>query len=192
MARELTMNLWCDVCLAAGDREQAEGEYTITVVGVLQSRPRLVALCERHRKEHYDPIVTLLQDFSSVPDAAPKATKKAAAAAAASGGREKSAEDPSRGTTAGVLRGGGGEICPKCGHELTGLPGMQRHAVEDHGRTLAQLQGVPTPFACEETGEDDEGPWIENGKCQMAFRFAQHLALHMSRTHGTQYKSKAS
>jgi len=62
MPKEVVVNAWCDPCYSEGDHTPAE-EVTITLADVARSRPQVLLLCERHRKEHYEPLRELLEEF---------------------------------------------------------------------------------------------------------------------------------
>lgn len=63
MAREVVTRIWCDVCL---DNDQyAEGVETPPItIGSL--KPRVLALCERHQKEVFEPMRELLTNLGQV------------------------------------------------------------------------------------------------------------------------------
>lgn len=78
MPKEVVVNQWCDPCYQDGEHTEAE-EVTIALGDLARMRPRTVLLCERHRKEHYEPLRELLEAFGSVlPDtpAMPTAAKR--------------------------------------------------------------------------------------------------------------------
>jgi hypothetical protein len=59
--------------------------------------------------------------------------------------------------------------CPACGTTVSSASGYRDHARRVHERSVDQLDGRPTPFACDH--------------CSMAFAKPQALAIHTSRVH---------
>jgi hypothetical protein len=165
MAREISVLIWCDPCMEHGVREPAVDELTITIVGVMQSKARTLAVCEPHRKEYVDPLVEQLTRNSSLPDAQPRQVKKHAVA-------ERGAQPAGEDGTQAALRGGGGHFCPVCQHELSTDAGVRGHCIREHGKSLQQIQGIPTPYACRAEG------------CTVAFTRPNARTMHETRTHG--------
>lgn len=130
MARELVTNIWCDVCLTPG--EDAEPEYTPAkehppvTVGMLQ--PRVVALCDTHRKELFEPFETLIREHGQTPGkitdipkaAAPKKAPKTRAT-----GAPIPCPDPA---------------CEKHANPYENSSSLTGHARNAHGMTLNQLR----------------------------------------------------
>lgn len=171
MAREVQVQIWCDPCFGQEKREPALDEFTITVVGVMGSKPRVLALCEPHRKEFYDPIVDALTDFSTQAEvAAPKTPKRHHEGGTGTSGPRTVEE-----------REAAGHRCPECDDPFSSRGSLQGHCVRSHGRTLAQLEGQDCPFTCR--GEV-EGPEGKDVPCPMAFPLPQHRVLHEKKTHG--------
>lgn len=82
MAREIVTNIWCDPCLQGwdgGDSEHTPGEE-LPAVKIGNKKPRILAMCERHRKTYHDPFATMLDELGQI---APDSIAPAAAAPAA-------------------------------------------------------------------------------------------------------------
>jgi hypothetical protein len=134
MARRVIVKMLCDPCLAGGVEVEAEELPAMTLTG---NKPRVLALCESHRNEVYDPLVAMLKDHGQIVDiepatgtaSAPKAAKKTAAAKA-----------PAPGVS--------GEVqyhCPECREageprSFTAPQGLGAHRYRAHGVESASKQ----------------------------------------------------
>lgn len=72
MAREVVTHVWCDVCLQEDNYSEAKELPPITLGGM---KPRVLALCELHEKEVYQPIRELLTELGVVADSLHTGTK---------------------------------------------------------------------------------------------------------------------
>lgn len=141
MARELVTHIWCDACLATPEGEEpvytkAE-ELPPTTMGAM--KPRLLALCEPHRKEYYDPFRELLQRLGQVvPDTGPRAVS---AAPAAPGRKVWPCPVPT---------------CPRHTQPFSNKTSRSSHAQREHGATITQLRqqypGAPSSETDQEQG----------------------------------------
>jgi len=119
MARRVTVQLLCDPCLADGKEVEAEELPPLNLVG---NKPRVLALCEGHRAEVFDPLVEMVKAHGQILDidagAAPaKASAKKSSRPAASGA---SVGDPL--------------VCPECGRDDFAAPqGLGAHRFRAHG-----------------------------------------------------------
>lgn len=68
MAREVVTHIWCDVCMHTDDVYTEATETPPIVLGNM--KPRVLALCDVHTKEVYEPIKELLTELGQVADAA--------------------------------------------------------------------------------------------------------------------------
>lgn len=148
MARQINVSILCDPCLSNEIASEGAEEYVLTIQGVAGGKPRVVALCSTHRKEFYDPISEVLSLYGQPP----------IKAGAYKGPRVEHLEESS-----------GPVVCPACDRSYKNRGSLRSHCSETHHRTLAQLEGKPTPFPCE--------------TCEMAFERNQQLALHTKRAH---------
>lgn len=163
MAREVRVLLWCDPCLGEETQEPGE-ELTLGLPTVSNNHLKTLTLCERHRKEIYEPLAVALGEFGVRPESTPKSSAPKAPGAVPMSTRKSN------------TRGGGGFPCPVegCDADLSTRNSLQGHVVRTHNRTLDQLDD-DAPFPC---GQAD---------CGIAFKFPQHLALHLKKTHGVEY-----
>ena len=88
MARQVIVQTLCDPCLAKGEEVDAE---ELPPLGLVGNKPRVLALCDVHRKEVYEPLVQMVKDYGQIVDIEPatastprKPAKAAAAPAPAS------------------------------------------------------------------------------------------------------------
>ena len=162
MAREVIVRTWCDVHLTQDD-EHVEGEELPPLALAPRTKPKVVALCEVHRKEFYDPLVQLLADLGQpVPDAA-------AAAAATSVKRVNTGR-------------GGPHMCPVDDCPYLGGPtisALQTHVRSHHDTTLNDL--VTAAAAAHSWGSSSPG-CPECGRS--GFKGLAGLGAHRFRAHG--------
>lgn len=156
MARQVEVKVLCDPCMAR-DQEAAGEEFTISLQG---DKPLVVAFCEPHRKEFYDPIVDALAIYGEK------------ASADMLSGKAKRQTYPS----VRAERGSGEHACPVegCTKAYAWRGSLRTHVQDEHGTTLAVLEGrtgSETVYKCEVEG------------CGRAFDSAQGLALHTTRLH---------
>jgi ribosomal protein S27E len=167
MARQVIVKTWCDPCLDNGQDNEGV-ELPALKLPELPGRARLLALCEVHRKELYDPLVEALRLLGQPVDAEgavvpTKTTRKKAAAPVEPTAVEPAAAD-------------GRVACPSCGESLASRTGLQAHVRRIHDTTLAVLEGrnAEDGFACPECGQVCLNP--------------QGLGAHRSRIHGVKGK----
>lgn len=65
MARELQVKIWCDPCATQDLRTEGVETPLVTIGG---NKPRMVALCEPHRKELYDPFAEIITNLGVTMD----------------------------------------------------------------------------------------------------------------------------
>lgn len=139
MAREVVIYTWCDVCFGRDDVRTDGAEFQVALGELGINKPLTVSLCEPHRKEVYDALRDLLQEYGQKgEDAAPPKKK-----------------------------GGGGKIgrpsvedltCPDCGHKAPNKTALGSHVRGRHQTTLAELTGAPTPYECPECNRGFDTP----------------------------------
>lgn len=130
MAREVIVRTWCDPCLAEDRHTEAEELPPLALTG---RKPRVVALCEVHRKELFDPLAQLLADHGQPVDES-----------------TSSLRIPKSSPTAKPSTSGSSELkCPGCEYIAPNRSSLQSHARAQHNTTLAELAGEPTPFECD-------------------------------------------
>lgn len=133
MARELVTHIWCDVCLSPGegqDPEYVKGEELPPVV-LGNFKPRLLALCEPHRKEFYDPFRDMVARLGQVvPEGA---------------ARPSAAPVHAPGAYACPV-----PTCPKHANPYRHDTSLGSHCRREHGATLTELReqyGTPAGSA---------------------------------------------
>lgn len=128
MAQELVVNVWCDVCMAEGQREPGES-VTVSLDG---RAARELDLCERDRKAYVAPLAELLENLGRRVETKPKRTR-AAAAVVPSGAPLEHLE-------------GEGPRCPICDLELpVGKTSVRDHLVRNHDTNTQALFGNVCP-----------------------------------------------
>ena len=154
MAREIILRTWCDPCLV--EEKQVEGQELPPLTLIPGRKPRVLALCEVHRKEFYEPLVELLAEHGQAVDSDGHPIP-------GTRGPYKKKVTP--------LAGEGAFPCPAEGCNYVGgtKNRLQSHARSVHDVTLAELEGEPLPHACP--------------TCEKKFSSPQGLAVHLSRTH---------
>jgi hypothetical protein len=130
MAREITVTIWCDGCMAKGLRTPG---IELPALSLLPSRkPRILAMCDPCKKDFYVPLLDLLNDRGqAVGDDLGEVTAKAVAKA-------KAVNEPVE--------------CPAegCGYTAGRMSAMRTHVRQRHHTTFSVLSGAETPYACPE------------------------------------------
>lgn len=155
MPKELVVNNWCDPCYAADEKVPGE-EVTVALGDLGRMKPRTMLLCERHRKEFYEPLRELAEQHGDTSGEAPTVKPQAKRG----GGRPSIAE----------------LTCPVCGHQATTKDALRAHARAAHDKSLAELKGEPLPHECPECSRR-----FENGQGLAAHRRTQHGVAGASR-----------
>lgn len=131
MARELRIDVWCDVCLADGQHEAGEPYEGLTLDG----KPRVLDLCERDRKTYVAPLAELLESLGRKPEEEPRAkrayTRRAAPAAAPD------------------LEG---VECLICGHRSPNGSALGAHLSQRHDLKVTEMFGGTCPVCGEVKG----------------------------------------
>jgi predicted RNA-binding Zn-ribbon protein involved in translation (DUF1610 family) len=166
MARQVIVKTWCDPCLEQSVDTEGE-ELPPLKLPELPGRARVLALCEVHRKELYDPLVEALRELGQTVDA--EGNPAGARGPLKKTPMEPAITGPSSTPSSAEL---GPTTCPDCFKELKSLGSLQAHVRHVHNTTLRELQGHPKGegFACPECG-------------QVCLN-AQGLGAHRSRKHG--------
>jgi hypothetical protein len=130
MAREVTINTWCDNHLKRHE-ERVPGEEVIVALGELGIHKQLtLALCEPCRKEFYEPLRELLWQYGQ-----------------RVGAGDEPVTQPSK-----RVRPAPEEWldcpAPGCNHRSPNKNALGSHVRSMHDTTLAELLGAPTPFKC--------------------------------------------
>jgi hypothetical protein len=166
VAREVIFKTWCDLCLAA-EQKNVEGiELPALALPEVGNKPRVVALCEVHRKELYDPLVEVLREHGQIADEAGQPT----------GHTGPRGPYKKRGATAKENVPGGMD-CPQCGHNSPNRSALSSHVRNMHDATLGEVTGRPTPYECPECGRGFVAP--------------QGVAAHRRIAHGVPGSGKA-
>lgn len=185
MAKEIIVSVWCDPCAKDGVREPGQTTPPLTIGN---AKPRTLDLCERHRKELLDALVSALdEDGADLGGAAAKTGKGAAESVSRLPYGSANAPGPfdclvpDCGGRHTVKKGGRGYPSPKA---------LQNHLAYQHGVTMAdyiEQYGVPvslttgeplargtdpdTKLACEECGKVFHGQHALSG----------HMGVHRAR-----------
>lgn len=138
MAREIVTRIWCDVCLKKGDHVEAE-ETPPVVVGTFKART--VALCEKDRKEFYDPFRDVLVELGQV---IPSGAIDAPTPRKGIGGRPTLEDLTCK--------------APECGHQAPNKAALASHVRNMHDTTIAELEGLPLNYECPECQRKFERP----------------------------------
>jgi hypothetical protein len=150
MAREVIVKTWCDPCLGEDAHSEGRELPALHLPELPGPKPRVIALCERHEKEVYQPLLNLLLEYGQPvdDDGNPSGPR----------GRYGQASGPDAVT------------CPDCGHVSPNRSALSSHSRGQHGKSLAQLLGLPAPYICPE--------------CDYASNRPQGLAAHRRAVHG--------
>jgi hypothetical protein len=192
MAREVVTNvyLWCDLCLnPEGDAEpdKVAGEET-PPISISNRKPRRLTLCDRHRKEVYEPFERALTEHGQFDDGSPAPVTKA---------RKPAISLPG----GGVEPAEGDILCPDpdCDRHEKGFANytsLSSHAKRTHNMSSTALRaslGEPPPEPtvkraecpeCKAAGESTVYEWPEHG------RPSQALGVHRKRKHGVEGSGK--
>jgi hypothetical protein len=154
MAREVIVKTWCDPCLAEDVNEEGTELAPILLPELGGTKPRVVAVCEVHRKELYQPLLDLLAEHGQMVDEDGNPTGPR-------GSYKKRAN-----STQGPL------TCPAegCDHSSPNRSALSSHVRNMHDTTLSVLQGEETPYECPECGLKSARP--------------QGIAAHRRKVHG--------
>lgn len=165
MARELVTHIWCDVCLSEDDA-YVEGEETPPVV-IGSIKPRVLGLCETHRKLFVE-FRTLLMDVGQIVDVpAPR--------------REGGAT---------------GEFpCPACDRVYSYRSSLNSHVERAHGKTIAELRAEVPDAPLFEEGDDETPPPLTRAECgvdgcDVVYEWPKHkrpaqaIGVHRRQAHG--------
>ena len=175
MARDLVF--WCDICLADEDERTPGGEVVIQLGNL---KPRLLALCDRHMDEIYNPLRELLQDMPIADSVPPNSagfmpTKR-------------------QGENAGDFTC----LVPDCGRPYKYKGSLRTHLNEVHNMTLQEMVKQYGADAPEEAtlafsvGEDEKPPKVtraECDKCDTVYEWPEHkrpaqaLGVHKATVH---------
>lgn len=192
MAKEVMTYTWCDICLEQDERTDAE-EFTIQINAL---KPRLLALCDKHRTEVLDPVRNLLPDLPKAePAPVSEPTRRRGV------GRpvvfQPNAEEGRYQCT----------LCPGQ-RSYANARGLRSHGLSMHGMRAAEFaQALANPEAHQEAlqAEPDSDLFAEGGeiseyKCEVCgqefphsqySRPSQALGMHKARAHGIAGKSRA-
>lgn len=181
MAREVVTHIWCDVCLQEDDQHVEAVETPPITVGTM--KPRVLALCERHTKEVYEPFKELVTDLGVV---AHDTTASAA---------------PRR--SPGTSPGSGIFPCPvpeceKQTHPFKHEQSLRNHSKQVHGVPINELREAypdgpePTLFAAAEESGAPKVREVTCGfeGCDVTYSWpthrlpAQAMGVHRSKKHG--------
>lgn len=124
MSRRVIIETICDPCLKAGQEVEAIELPPVTLFG---NKPRLLALCEAHRAEVYDPFLNMVKTFGQTIDL--EAASNEPSSSPASNGKRQSS------TSAGQSL-----PCPDCSREFGSPQGLGAHRYQAHGVTAASKQ----------------------------------------------------
>jgi hypothetical protein len=173
MAREVILRTWCDVCLA---KDQNEEGIELPPLHLVPGKPRVVALCEVHRKELFDPLVELLKEHGQPVDPDGNPTPGV-----------RGHYQPRRGqrsTPANERKlAEGGVPCPfpGCGMVSKSRPSLQHHTTRMHQVSLDTLEAAP-PGEVETVAALPKA--YECPDCERTFETPQGRGAHRARAHG--------
>lgn len=188
MARQVIVRTLCDPCLESESETDGE-ELAPLKLPEISGKPRVVTLCEVHRKEFYDPFVEILRDLGQPVDeegnaSGPRGHYKRKTPKAPSSGPSSEPLPPA---PAGTERASNEKAaaqaradlaCPTCGRVSVSKSALQSHVRAQHDTTLAELRGEALPFTCPE--------------CGRGFSRGAGMGAHRFRAHGVQGSSKDS
>jgi hypothetical protein len=185
MARQVTITTVCDVCLTDDNTEPAEELPPLNLPEV-PGKAKVLALCEVHRKEFYDPLVRLLAALGQAVDESGEPAVKGVVGAPKKGkggsklgvGSVLAKAPAAKAEPAGKASGKGKVTCPACKKHYANESALSSHVRLQHDTTLAALRGEPTPFTCPECGN--------------TYGTGHGLGAHRFRKHGVQGTSKSS
>jgi hypothetical protein len=182
MAREIITKVWCDVCQTEDPENpvNTEAEETPPVtIGML--RPRVIALCETHKKERFDPFDELVrmygQNAAEVAALTPTTPKRG-------GGRPP-------GKRTGPWKGEYAcpdPACPKHDKPYSSMTSLRQHTDSHHGKTPVEMRLEFDPDA--DFGEKPEITRTECEDCDQVYEWPeirlpmQAMGVHRARMHG--------
>lgn len=152
MARQVIVAVWCDVCQE--NELQTEGDE-LTPIQVGNTKARVPALCEAHRKEFYDPFMEMLglAAFADSLSSQPKPGKK-----------QQSLLAPNPGEEPGVAC-----IFPGCEDVLKNRGSLMGHTKGMHGIRLPELLAQGDGKLYDTSGaviwEIPDAPQVTDWKC---------------------------
>jgi hypothetical protein len=163
VARQVIVRVLCDPCLAA--EVETDGlELPPLKLAEISGKPRVITLCEVHRKEFYEPFLEILQELGQPVD------EDGNASGPRGHYRPRSrAVSPDAAVGKPAVETPDGIACPSCGHVSPNRSALSAHTRDQHGKTLAELEGKPLPYACQECGDK-----FESAKGRGAHRFHVH------------------
>lgn len=170
MAREVVISIYCDPCYQ-GEQRKVEGEEITVSLNGLQ--PKVMALCDDHRKALYMPLAEALAAYGQRAEQSGRGGKTRPAAATS--GRPAAAAPATAGPLAG--KGHGGEHkCPECDYAGPTRDALNSHLTNYHDTSLAEVEaaaaGETLPYACD----------VED--CARTFPAPQGKGAHMRAKHG--------
>jgi hypothetical protein len=154
VAREVIVRTWCDPCLAEDRQEDGVELAPLLLPELGGTKARVVALCEVHRKELYQPLLDLLEEHGQMVD------------------EEGNPSGPRGAYKKRALASPEALSCPAegCDHISPNRSALSSHVRNMHGTTLSALNGEPTPYECPECGLKSARP--------------QGIAAHRRKVHG--------
>lgn len=162
MAQQVRIEITCDPCKADGIYNvEAETLPPVTVGHGKGVKPRVLDMCERHRKELYDPLAELLERDGRNEDGSRRRRKPAPVQAEPE--PEPELPEPQRTHVES-------HICPTCSRsDFKTDASMRQHSTRVHGIKLepADAQGTLENMC----PDCDEGPY-------------KNLGAHRARAHG--------
>lgn len=133
MARELEIKIWCDPCFVEDIKTEGEELAPVALAG---TKPKVLAMCERHRKELYDPFVAVLTEYGVTLEqlgrTRPGVKKSPTASSASEGAPPSQATDSSTGRPV---------QCPDCTESRKNPAGVSKHLRSEHGKSLFEAIG---------------------------------------------------
>ena len=185
MPKLVIVNSLCDPCYRDG--ENTEGEEVVIALGDLaRSKAQTMLLCERHRKEFYEPLRDLLDEFG----------------AAVEGGPVLSSTKARKDKEAGPFRC----LADECtAAPLKNVGSFNAHVRQKHGLTrgaYVEIFGEPTPLGQEALPVDTTPIGDSEARCDVPGcgkvyshelgnnRPLQALGVHLARVHGISAESR--
>lgn len=191
MAREIVTltHVWCDVCLRDGQQVEAE---ELPPVSIGKLKPRLLALCEPHRKELFDPFREVVSDLGQIVPSSVQLGLPGSTIASASDQGIWPCPDPD---------------CEHHSQPYTHRQSLRNHAREKHGCTIPELEakhgvpdagavGQPSALSLARMNEQPTAQQVDCPECGKVYRYPEYrqptraLGVHRAKVHGVKGQGK--
>jgi hypothetical protein len=136
MARRVITTMLCDPCLAEGNEVEGEELPPLPLIG---NKPRILALCEDHRAEVYDPLVEMVREHGQIVDIEPG--PRAVARPARTRTRTRPEREPEPEPESPAEEPVAEYECPDCARSFTTPQGLGAHRSRVHGYRKQEQTG---------------------------------------------------